>query len=97
MEVINIANIDKTTFSDIRRGKQYTQQALADLLKVRQSTVCMWEVGKALPRVKHLKMLSEILDTDIPTLIAAIEGGNKDKNVTQKNNASSALGAGGSG
>ena len=48
-----------------RREKGLTQQALADLVGVKQSTVCLWETGQCNPSVPTIKKLSEVLDIPI--------------------------------
>lgn len=55
---------------ELRESKGLTQEALADKLGTKRSTVAMWETGKALPRAEMLKALSAELDCTIDDLLA---------------------------
>lgn len=46
-----------------------TQTELARKLKVSQSTVCCWEVGRAIPRPKSLVELCRLIDIPVETLL----------------------------
>jgi len=48
-----------------RRAKGLTQKALADIVGVKQSTVCLWETGQCKPSVPTIKKLSEALEVPI--------------------------------
>lgn len=61
--------------SELRKSRGLTQQALADKLGVRQTSVAMWEKGKALPRTQKLVELANILDVDIKTLLQSMSVG----------------------
>jgi transcriptional regulator with XRE-family HTH domain len=45
------------------------QKQLAELLKVRQSTVSMWESGNSSPRAGMLPDLAKILDCTVDKLL----------------------------
>ena len=55
----------------IREKKDITQQELATVLGVGQSTVAMWETGKSLPRVETLKAIAKALGCTIDELLDA--------------------------
>ena len=44
-----------------RKACGYTQQQIADLMKIDKSTYCGYETGKRQPDVQKIKQLSEIL------------------------------------
>ena len=44
-----------------RKSRGYTQQQIADLMKIDKSTYCGYETGKRQPDVQKIKQLSEIL------------------------------------
>ena len=44
-----------------RESKGYTQQQIADYMKIDKSTYCGYETGKRQPDVQKIKQLSEIL------------------------------------
>ncbi len=72
-------------FSDnlrkIRIEKGLSQQELADLMYVTRSTVVRWETGSRLPDAAKISRLSEVLGTDVNTLIFAAAQSNKRPNV----------------
>lgn len=55
----------------IREKKGITQQELATVLGVGQSTVAMWETNKSLPRVDTLKAIAKALGCTIDELLDA--------------------------
>ena len=66
---------------EIRRSKGMSQKELADACCVHQTAVSQWEKGRTMPDINSLKMLSEVLDVSVETLIS---GENKtDKNKIQ--------------
>lgn len=52
-----------------REKRGLTQDSLAKLLGVRQSTVAMWETTKNLPRAGKLPLLAKILDCTVDELL----------------------------
>lgn len=46
-----------------------TQAELAEILNVSTVTVCKWELGRALPKVKRLKEVANVLHTTVPALL----------------------------
>lgn len=52
-----------------REKKGITQQELAAVLGVGQSTVAMWESNKSLPRVDTLKAIAKALGCTIDELL----------------------------
>lgn len=57
--------------SNARSAAEYTQVQLADKLGVAQSTVAMWETGKAYPRADMLPTIAKVLGCTIDELFAA--------------------------
>ena len=55
-------------FREIRKENGFTQQRLAKELNVTQSTVAMWETGKAVPCTKNLSILSELFGVSMSDL-----------------------------
>ena len=62
------------TLKKLRTEKGFSQQALADMMFVTQSTVARWENGSRLPDAVMIARLSEVLGVDIADLISAAEG-----------------------
>ena len=54
---------------ELRLAKKLSQQALADLIEMKQQRVGEWEIGKYKPNVDSLIKLSKALDCDINDLI----------------------------
>lgn len=52
-----------------RKACGYTQQQIADLMKIDKSTYCGYETGKRQPDVQKIKQLSEILGVSGDTLL----------------------------
>ena len=52
-----------------RKSRGYTQQQIADLMKIDKSTYCGYETGKRQPDVQKIKQLSEILGVSGDTLL----------------------------
>lgn len=60
------------TFADLRRKQGLTQQQLANELGVTQSTVAMWETGKAMPRMQLVSILAKKLNVDTNTIVESL-------------------------
>lgn len=56
-------------FAQLRMRKNLTQQAVADVLGVKRSTVAMWELGKSLPRADKLRALAILYETTTDELL----------------------------
>jgi transcriptional regulator with XRE-family HTH domain len=54
----------------LREAKGYSQEYMADMLNVSQSTYACLESGKTALRVDRLFQILELLDTDIATLLS---------------------------
>ena len=52
-----------------RKEKGLHQRELADICKVRQSTISMWETGRSRPRAKMLLRLAEVLGCTVDELL----------------------------
>ena len=52
----------------MRKAAACTQAELADILGVAQSTVAMWETGKAYPRAELLPIIAKTLNCTIDDL-----------------------------
>lgn len=64
-------------FSDIRKDKHYTQAALAKAIGVEQSTVAMWETGKAVPSMRNLLKLSDVMQVELSVLCDSLPKNNE--------------------
>ena len=53
-----------------REQMNMSQQVLADSLGIDQSTVCLWETGKTMPRAKLLPKIAKILNCSVDDLLA---------------------------
>jgi CheY-like chemotaxis protein/DNA-binding XRE family transcriptional regulator len=53
----------------IRASKSVSQQELAQLLGIAQSTVGMWESGRRTPKIAELFRLAKILDSNVSRLV----------------------------
>jgi transcriptional regulator with XRE-family HTH domain len=58
----------------LREAKGYSQEYMADMLDVSQSTYACLESGKTALRVDRLFQILELLDTDIATLLNKKQG-----------------------
>jgi putative transcriptional regulator len=56
------------TLRSLRKSLKISQKQLAELMKVRQSTVAMWESGKSFPRADKLPELAKILGCTLDDL-----------------------------
>ncbi|HAP95785.1 helix-turn-helix domain-containing protein [Epilithonimonas hominis] len=55
--------------SEKRREFNYSQNQVADLLQVSQSTYCDWESGQVKPKLDNLVKISKLYHIDITDLI----------------------------
>lgn len=53
---------------ELREPLELTQEDIAEKLKVKRTTVSMWETGEAFPRADKLPQLAEILGCKIDDL-----------------------------
>lgn len=51
-----------------RKEKGLSQEQLAEIMKVGQSTIANWEIGLRYPNVRQAIRLAEILDTTVEEL-----------------------------
>lgn len=70
----------------LRREKNYTQEQLADLLKVTRQAISRWESDITLPETDKLKELSKIFDCSIDYLLDESISINNDKENKKENN-----------
>lgn len=59
----------------IREAKGYSQEYIASMMDVSQSTYASWESGKTALRMDRLIRILDILDTDVTTLFESKENG----------------------
>ena len=52
-----------------RKAKGYTQKQLAEIIDVGDKTISKWEQGDLAPDITLLKTLSEVLDTNIDSIV----------------------------
>ncbi len=53
------------SISELRRGRNMTQQELANIMHCDQSTISTWESGKRIPPFPKILILSQIFDVPI--------------------------------
>ena len=63
------ANTIGQQIRSLREAKGYSQEYMADMLEISQSTYACLESGKTALRVDRLFQILELLDTDIATLL----------------------------
>jgi transcriptional regulator with XRE-family HTH domain len=54
--------------ADARRGKDLSQQAVADKLGVSRQLVSLWEQGSRTPGYQHLLKLANLYEVSFPSL-----------------------------
>lgn len=59
-----------TYLASLRRGRDMTQQQVADILGVSNKTVSKWESGKGLPDTSLLKPLGDVLGVSVTELLS---------------------------
>lgn len=59
---------DIMRIKELREPLELTQEDIAEKLKVKRTTVSMWETGEAFPRADKLPQLAEILGCKIDDL-----------------------------
>ena len=57
------------TIQKIRKGRQITQEELADRLNVSQSWLTRIETGREIPNLKRLQQIARALDVKVKDLI----------------------------
>lgn len=60
--------------SSLRKGKQMSQQDLADALNVSRQAVSRWEVGIATPSLDNLLALSKLFEVPVEEIMGADRG-----------------------
>lgn len=59
---------------ELRLSKGYIEQkTFAQQLGITPSTLCMWEKGKAIPRLKMMKKLAQLLNVSLDEIVQAID------------------------
>jgi len=66
---------------ELRIGGGYTQEQLAEMLKVSQQTIARWETGKAKPNIAALRDIAVIFGTSVDHLIEFSKTGRKPSTV----------------
>jgi transcriptional regulator with XRE-family HTH domain len=59
----------------LRRRKFLTQKELAAQVGVSYQTIQTWEAGTALPRLRHIPKLAEVLGIEAEQLLEIVESG----------------------
>lgn len=54
----------------LRKGKNMTQQQLADMLYVSRTAVSKWESGKGYPNIESLKRIAQLFDVSVDQLLS---------------------------
>lgn len=70
-------NIMSKNILRLRKEKGYTQKKLADLMQVSAQAISKWETGQSYPDIELLPRLTDVLETNIDTLLGHIPGDNK--------------------
>lgn len=74
-------NAFSETLKKLRAKKGFSQTQLAEQMFVNQSTVARWENGSRLPDASMIARLSALLDVDVGTLLAAVNGSEESPNI----------------
>lgn len=56
----------------LRRDLQMTQQELAEMLEVDNTTISVWELGKAEPCIKHIIAICDIFKVSSDYLLGRV-------------------------
>ena len=59
----------KNKILNIRQQRELTQKQFANTLNVTKQTVSKWELGKAKPKLKYLKLITKIYCINLQNLI----------------------------
>lgn len=59
----------ETKIKEYRRKRELTQSQLAEVLGVRQTTICQWENGNRNPSIKMCKKLADVFGVTVDELI----------------------------
>ena len=62
-------NIMSKNILRLRKEKGYTQKKLADLMQVSAQAISKWETGQSYPDIELLPRLTDVLETNIDTLL----------------------------
>lgn len=58
-----------TTLLKHRKRKNYSQQQVADLLEISQSTYCDWESDTSYPKTENLLKIAQLYEIDLNELL----------------------------
>ena len=61
----------KDVIKELRTRKGYSQDELAEKIHVTRQAVSRWETGETLPNTETLKLLSQLFDVSINTLLGS--------------------------
>ena len=56
-------------FKNLRKESGITQMELASKLKIKQSTVAMWETGKSKPRTNDLYAIANVFNVSVDKVL----------------------------
>ncbi len=56
-------------FKTIREKSNITQTQLAEILRVKQNTISMWETGKSMPKLKDLPRIASALGVSVEEIV----------------------------
>ncbi len=76
MDSIQMGTEEKLKIKSIRKCLSLTQKELADLLGVKQASVCRWEQGKGLSLKSYLK-LQQLKSSSMPAFTPASTDNNE--------------------
>ena len=60
----------KDKLSKLRKGKNLTQEALAEKLNVTRQTISKWELGETSPNIEQVKEIAKVFNVSIDSLIS---------------------------
>lgn len=63
----------KDSLKKIRQEKHLSQQALSDLVGVRQYVIASWETGRSEPSIKDIIKLQSVLNVPLEYLLGIID------------------------
>ena len=70
-------------FEDLRKSARLTQQAVADMLSVRQNTYSNWERGAIIPRVDIVETLASFYGVSTDYLLGLTDDSDQQKKPTE--------------
>lgn len=70
----DVREVSYALIARFRKERHYTQEYLAKLLGVGQSTVACWETGRSIPSMKNIIALAELFGVTVDDICACLKG-----------------------